>query len=507
MRTGTSLLAVSGLLSSVFAAPAPAPNRVKPRQESAVQFFDNTNNPTATPFGPNGASGSLRGGSELLGFNPTNVISSYNPAVVPSSAFSVGPLQTADADTGFYLDLSKIENPQPIRGEGGKSPTDPGPRNELLEKQNPDLYIPPGTDAGDVSNAKWPLGLSHNRHGKNGAGWARQQNVDILPVAKNMAGVDMHLEPYAYRELHWHQANEWSYIMNGSVRINAVNEAGETFTDDLSAGDVWFFPAGIPHSIQAGPTGVEFLLVFDEGSFSEDNTFLLSELFARNPKSVLAKDLRVDISALDHIPQDQLYIFNGSAYPANISDPLNNITGPAGVIPNSKGYSYHFSEQAPYQVPGGSVKILDTQTFPAAFDFAVGLFTIKPGAMRELHWHTTSDEWDFILSGQGRLTLFQAPQASRTFDFQAGDVGYVPVVTAHYLENTGTEDLVYLEVLQAPIYNDVSVAQWLGLTPKQVVKEHLGFSDDTLNRLPKIKPFILPGDTDLGQTNFTSEAE
>ncbi|THY74803.1 oxalate decarboxylase, secreted [Aureobasidium pullulans] len=481
MRRAISLLAASGLLSSVLAAPAP--NRVKPRQESAVQFFDNTNNPTATPFGPAGASGSLRGGPELRGPNPTNVVNFNDPAVVPSSAYSVLPLQTADADTGFYLDLSEVE------------------------KQNPDLFIPPGTDAGDVSNAKWPLGLSHNRHGLNGAGWARQQNVNQMPIAKNMAGVDMHLEPYAYRELHWHQANEWSYILNGSVRLNAVNEAGETTTDDLQAGDVWFFPAGVPHSIQAHESGVEFLLVFDEGSFSEDNTFLLSELFARNPKSVLAKDLRVDISALDHIPQDQLYIFNGTAPPTNVSDPLNNITGPAGVIPNDKSYTYHFSEQKPYEVQGGSVKIIDTQTFPAAFDFAVGLFTIKPGAMRELHWHTTSDEWDFIISGQGRLTVFQAPQSSRTFDFQAGDVGYVPVVTAHYLENTGTEDLVYLEVLQAPIYNDISVAQWLGLTPKQVVKEHLGFSEDTLNRLPKIKPFILPGDTDLSQTNFTSEAE
>ncbi|CAD0012621.1 unnamed protein product, partial [Aureobasidium pullulans] len=500
-----SLLAASGLLSSVLAAPAP--NRVKPRQESAVQFFDNTNNPTATPFGPAGASGSLRGGPELRGPNPTNVVNFNDPAVVPSSAYSVLPLQTAHADTGFYLDLSQVENPQPIRGNGGKSPTDPGPRNREVEKQNPDLFIPPS----DVSNAKWPLGLSHNRHGLNGAGWARQQNVNQMPIAKNMAGVDMHLEPYAYRELHWYVIGQclsvWSYILNGSVRLNAVNEAGETTTDDLQAGDVWFFPAGVPHSIQAHESGVEFLLVFDEGSFSEDNTFLLSELFARNPKSVLAKDLRVDISALDHIPQDQLYIFNGTAPPTNVSDPLNNITGPAGVIPNDKSYTYHFSEQKPYEVQGGSVKIIDTQTFPAAFDFAVGLFTIKPGAMRELHWHTTSDEWDFIISGQGRLTVFQAPQSSRTFDFQAGDVGYVPVVTAHYLENTGTEDLVYLEVLQAPIYNDISVAQWLGLTPKQVVKEHLGFSEDTLNRLPKIKPFILPGDTDLSQTNFTSEAE
>jgi oxalate decarboxylase/phosphoglucose isomerase-like protein (cupin superfamily) len=83
----------------------------------------------------------------------------------------------------------------------------------------------------------------------------------------------------------------------------------------------------------------------------------------------------------------------------------------------------------------------------------------------------------------------------------------VPVVAAHYLENTGTDDLVYLEVLQAPVYNDISVAQWLGLTPKQVVKDHLGFSEDTLNRLPKIKPFILPGNKDMSTTNFTAEAE
>lgn len=320
-----------------------------------------------------------------------------------------------------------------------------------------------------------------------------------------MAGVDMRLEPNAYRELHWHKANEWSLILNGTVRLNSVNEAGETFVDDLGPGDVWFFPAGIPHSIQAHESGCEFLLVFDDGAFSEDNTFLVSELFERNPKSVLAKDLRVDISALDNIPEGELYIFPGTPAPANISD--SNVTGPAGVIPLSGTYSYHFSKQQPLEVPGGSVKILDPQTFPTASNFATALFTIKPGAMRELHWHTTSDEWSFILAGQARLTVYVAPEASQTFDFNAGDVGYVPVPNAHYLENTGDTDLVYLEVLQASVYNDVSVAQWLGLTPKQVVKDHLGFSEDTLNRLPTVKPFILPGNKDLLTTNFTAEAE
>lgn len=198
----------------------------------------------------------------------------------------------------------------------------------------------------------------------------------------------------------------------------------------------------MPHSIQAFGDGVEFLLVFDDGSFSEDNTGLVSELFQRNPKSVLAKDLRVDVSAFDHIPSGELYIFPGTPAPANIS--AQNVTGPAGSIPKEFTYSYHFSQQKPFEVPGGSVKILDPLTFPVASNFAAALFTVKPGAMRELHWHTTSDEWDFILQGQGRLTVYEAPSSATTYDFQAGDVGYVPVVDAHYLENTGTEDLIYL---------------------------------------------------------------
>jgi oxalate decarboxylase family bicupin protein len=289
--------------------------------------------------------------------------------------------------------------------------------------------------------------------------------------------------------------------LNGSVRLSSMNEAGQTFVDDLQEGDVWFFPPGIPHSIQAFENGCEFLLIFNDGSFSEENTFLLSELLLRNPKSVLAKNFKTDVKTLDSISQEQLWIFPGTPAPAKISE--QNVTGPQGSISKENAYSYHWSQQEPARVPGGSIKILDPATFPIAASFSAALITVEPGAMRELHWHTTSDEWSYFLQGSARLTVYEAPAASRTFDFSAGDVGYVPVPNAHYLENTGNETLIYLEVLQSTQYSDISVNQWLGLTPKQIVKDHTGFSDEFIDQLPKEKEFVVQGNPDLTTTDFT----
>jgi oxalate decarboxylase family bicupin protein len=145
---------------------------------------------------------------------------------------------------------------------------------------------------------------------------------------------------------------------------------------------------------------------------------------------------------------------------------------------------------------------LDPTTFPIASTFSVALITVEPGAMRELHWHTTSDEWSYFLAGSARLTIYEAPAASRTFDFTAGDVGYVPVPNAHYLENTGNTTLVYMEVLQSPQYSDISVNQWLGLTPKQIVKDHLDLEDGIIDGFKKTKEFVIQGNPDLTTTNF-----
>lgn len=180
------------------------------------------------------------------------------------------------------------------------------------------------------------------------------------------------------------------------------------------------------------------------------------------------------------------------------------MTSSAGVLTGAESYTYHWSQQEPYTVPGGSVKIVDPTTFPVAKGFSAALVVVQPGALREIHWHTTSDEWGYFLQGSGRVTVFKAPESARTFDFTAGSVSYVPAGNSHYVENTGDEDLIFLEVLQAPKFSDVSVAQWLALTPKQVVKDHLHLSDELIDSLPKEKEFIKTGDLNMTAIAGTS---
>ncbi|TVY14610.1 Oxalate decarboxylase OxdC [Lachnellula arida] len=418
----------------------------------------------------------------LLGYNPANVVNNDDTDI----EYSLVPGQTDSAVVGAYLDFNNVENPQPIRGSKGG--TDPGPNTDEYSQLNPDKFAPPGTDHGSVANAQWPLGLSHAKLGLDRAGWSRQQNIDNIPAATDMAGVDMRLEEGAYRELHWHKAAEWSYVLNGSVRVQAVNEKGETFVDDLNAGDV-----GVPHSLQGLEGGVEFLLIFDDGEFSEDNTFLASEVFTRNPKEILSKNFKVPLSAWDNIPAGELFIFPGTKAPTDISK--QNIVGSAGILPIENSYTYHLSKQgATFDAEGGSIKILDPKSFPIASMFSVAIVTVKPGALREVHWHTASDEWNYFIAGSARIGIYAAVNNAQTFDYHAGDTGYIPKQMTHYVENVGKDDLMFIEVLQADHFSDISLGQWLGLTPPQIVQDTLNLTNTTVSAFKKEKQYIVSGD-------------
>jgi oxalate decarboxylase len=374
---------------------------------------------------------------------------------------------------------------QPSRapGIGG---TDPAPHNAIRERQNPDMLNPPATDSGTTPNLRFSFADAHMR--QTNGGWTRQVTQRELGISKTIAGVQMRLNAGSVRELHWHKQAEWAYMLYGSARITAIDAQGRNFVDEVGVGDLWYFPGGIPHSIQGlGPDGCEFLLVFDDGDFDEDDTFLLSDWFKHTPPDVLGKNFGVPASLVDHTPDpSQLYIFKAPVPAPLGQDKL------LGAPPVPQTFSHRMMAQEPIRTKSGTVRITDSSVFSASRNIAAALVEIEPGGMRELHWHPNTDEWQYYISGQARMGVFAASGQARTFDYQAGDVGYVPFAMGHYVENTGTTTLRFLEMFKSSYYADVSLNQWMALTPPELLNVHLRLDQQVTNALNKNKIPIRP---------------
>ena len=366
--------------------------------------------------------------------------------------------------------------------------TEPGPNNLVLDKQNPSSDWAPPTDAGGQPPFKYSFSLSHKRLEEGG--WTRQVTVRDLPISKKMAGVEMRLIKGGIRELHWHVGAEWALMLYGEARITAVDQHGRAYVNDVKEGDLWIFPGGIPHSIQGlGDDGCRFLLVFDDGNFNEFETFLLTDWLTHTPPEVLAKNFDVPASTFANVPKKELFIFE-RPLPRPLAEEKKDVEAVTGAVPNS--FDFRPSKMKPTKVSkGGEVKIVDRKVWPAT-NIAAALVTLRPGGLRELHWHPNEDEWQYYVSGKGRMTVFAAGGRARTMDFQEGDVGYVDKSAPHFIENTGDVDLVFVEVFPTPLYEDISLAEWLAHTPSRLVDQHLGVGEDMLRKIAKNEAIVVP---------------
>jgi oxalate decarboxylase len=377
----------------------------------------------------------------------------------------------------------QVPEPSRASGVGG---TDPVPGDVAREAQNPDLLNPPATDSGTLPNLRFSFADAHVR--QSSGGWTRQVTARELGVSKAIAGVNMRLNAGGIRELHWHKQAEWAYMLYGTARITAIDPQGRNFVDDIGVGDLWYFAGGIPHSIQGlGPDGCEFLLVFDDGDFDEDDTFLLSDWFKHVPAEVLGKNFGLPPTLFGHTPDPrELYIFKAPV-PGSLG--LDKLMG-ADPVPQT--FSHRMLAQEPIRTKSGTVRITDSSVFPASKNIAAALVEVEPGGLRELHWHPNTDEWQYHISGEGRMGVFASAGQARTFDFRGGDVGFVPFAMGHYVENTGSTPLRFLEVFKSSYYADVSLNQWLALTPPDLVKVHLDLNQKFMDALRKTKAPIVP---------------
>ncbi|HEY4048698.1 MAG TPA: cupin domain-containing protein, partial [Acidobacteriaceae bacterium] len=159
---------------------------------------------------------------------------------VSSAALAAAAFEGLTARAQLREDTAKAET--------DNASSDPGPENRVLLNENRDTNTPPPTDHGDIGPVWYSFDLARKRLEEGG--WTHQVTQRELPPSRDLAGVNMRLTAGSFRELHWHTADEWAFMEYGTARVSVLNPDGTMFIDDVKEGDLWFFPAGFPHSIQ-----------------------------------------------------------------------------------------------------------------------------------------------------------------------------------------------------------------------------------------------------------------
>ncbi len=340
--------------------------------------------------------------------------------------------------------------------------------------------MPQAVSGKDLPSFRYALGaaLATTHEG----GWSKEATVLNFPVSEKLAGVLMQLAPGGLRELHWHaNAAEWAYVIEGRCRVTTIDPQGHSEIADFEAGDVWYFPRGHGHSIQGlGPGDCLFILVFDNGYFSEFGTFSITDWLGHVPDDVLAKNFNVAASTFSAFPKQEVYLVKGTVPPA-----LQEKPAPGSLNAGALTHRFRLLAQKPEAYPGGSLRVVSSREFPLSTTMTGALLRIRPGGMRELHWHPNADEWQYYLKGKGRMTVFGSGGRARTDEFSAGDVGYVPQGFGHYIENTGTDDLELVLAFNNGIYESISLTAWVAANPDLLLSANFGVPPATFAAFPR----------------------
>lgn len=340
------------------------------------------------------------------------------------------------------------------------------------------------TDKLKPSEFRFPMGRQKPRTFPGGT--AREATAIQFPTSKSIAGVLMTLKPGGLRELHWHaNAAEWGYVIGGKVRTTIIDPQGRSEINDFGPGDVWYFPRGHGHSIQGiGNETAKFLLVFDNGYFSEFATFSLTDWLAHTPKDILAQNLRVSSEELKSLPKKEVYIVTGPTPPASPETSGDVLHSPPLT------HKYELLSQEPKRYRGSSLWLASSREFPISTTMTGAMLELEPGALRELHWHPNADEWQFVLSGKMRTTVFASSGRATTVELSEGDVGFAPMGYGHSLQNNGKEKNRVILVFNNGEYQEISLSSWLSSNPTQLLETNLSLPREIVEKLPRKEEFI-----------------
>jgi len=329
-------------------------------------------------------------------------------------------------------------------------------------------------------------------HGKViGGSYGKEATVTQLPISKGIAGVSMKLEPGAMRELHWHAtAAEWAFVLEGRVRTTVIEPRGLAETNDFEPGDVWYFPRGHGHMLEClGNEPCHFILIFDNGYFSEFGTFSISDWIGHTPRPLLAKNFGLPESAFEGFPKDEVYFARGNVPPEKHTTPLQGWKLPPLT------HKYQLLAQPPRHVfKGGREWRVDSAAFPISRTVTGVVLDLEPGGLRELHWHPTADEWQYVIDGNVSVTMFGSHGRYRTETMEKGDVGYIPQGYGHSIENVGNKPSRVLLGFNTGVYETIDLSQWIAGNPADVLATNFSKPAALFEKFPHQDVFIADKD-------------
>ena len=322
-----------------------------------------------------------------------------------------------------------------------------------------------------------------------GNSFGKEATVEQLPISKGIAGVSMRLEPGAMRELHWHAtAAEWAFVDKGHVRTTVIGPGGFAETNDFEPGDVWYFPRGHGHMLEClGDEPCHFTLIFDNGYFSEFGTFSITDWIGHTPKALLAKNFGLPESSFEGFPTDEVYFARGKQPPQKPTPLVGEAKRPTLT------HKYKLLANPPIvNTKGGRLWLADSTLFPISKTITGALLELDPGGLRELHWHPSADEWQYVLEGKVSVTMFGSNARYRTETLENGDVGYIPQGYGHSLENVGDKPCRILIGFNSGTYEEIDLSEWMSANPLDVLATNFSKPKSVFEKFPRKDVFIAP---------------
>ncbi|MFO0874057.1 MAG: cupin domain-containing protein [Phycisphaerales bacterium] len=328
--------------------------------------------------------------------------------------------------------------------------------------------------------------LSGQRPIQYPGGTLREMTADDYPPIPNMASAQIDLEVGGMRGLHWHDtAGEIGYVVSGRALLTVVDSANNQEIGPLNEGDIYCVPVGFAHSLACLGTGpCRVVAVYDDGRTVESNAFNATDWLKAEPANIL--------TAILSVPGDRLQQAAGTVPLITKNKPLLDVpAAPHGLATRApQSFRFPLTQMTPVASSGGTFVQASRLDFPMAQTMIAAVTVLYPRGIREPHWHPNADEWDYVLSGRAKITMFAGAGKSAVVELGPGDLGYLPRNAAHAVETIGDEPFRLLSVFNADSFQAIGVSGLLVATPDELLTRNLGLTGGEVAGITKVKRFI-----------------